>query len=426
MDKTKIISLYNRLLDEKFLIFLDQALYAFFNFGSIFLLSKLASFNVFGTYVIFLSYTNFVFIFSTFFLSAPILVLLSKNWRHKQQSYLLSLLTSNFVVSLVLSIICYTIIKYLGEDIKFIYVFLIPFSMSMIDILKKFLFSILEISLKHVTISSLLLNSIFFTSIFIARESLSFETILFIFVTSFVTANIYILLVLIKTHTLNKKALNINTQNISNFKLIIKAHYTYSKWIMLGGVAFWGYSQGLFIMSKSLMVNDLGIGKVRTIQNIFGLVNIFTVSIENYYIPYFSNFVKENTKKELVGLVKKLYVKNYKKGLFLFLIVFPLGMVGYNLFYESKYGPGLFLLVIFSITQLVLLFIRPLIISLKAIEMTYPFFIAHCVAVITMIVFGYFAITNYGYNGMGLTFLTSNISFVLVVVYFYHKKINKN
>jgi O-antigen/teichoic acid export membrane protein len=195
---------------------------------------------------------------------------------------------------------------------------------------------------------------------------------------------------------------------------------------MLGGVAFWGYSQGLFIMSKSLMVNDLGIGKVRTIQNIFGLVNIFTVSIENYYIPYFSNFVKENTKKELVGLVKNLYVKNYKKGLFLFLIVFPLGMVGYNLFYESKYGPGLFLLVIFSITQLVLLFIRPLIISLKAIEMTYPFFIAHCVAVITMIVFGYFAITNYGYNGMGLTFLTSNISFVLVVVYFYHKKINKN
>jgi O-antigen/teichoic acid export membrane protein len=426
MDKTKIISLYNRLLDEKFLIFLDQALYAFFNFGSIFLLSKLASINVFGSYVILLSYTNFVFIFSTFFLSAPILVLLSKNWKHKQQSYLLTLLCSNFVISLVLSGICYIFIKYLGEDIKFIYVFLVPFCMSMIDILKKFLFSILEISLIHVTISSLLLNVVFFTSIFIAKESLSFVTILAIYIASFVIANIYILCVLIIKKTLNKKALSINAQNTSDFKVIIKEHYTYSKWIMLGGIAFWGYSQGLFIMSKSLMVTDFGIGKVRTIQNIFGLVNIFTVSIENYYIPYFSNFVKKNSNKELVGLVKKLYAKNYKKGILLFLIVFPSGLVGYSLFYESKYGSGLFLLVIFSITQLILLFIRPLIISLKVIEVTYPFFIAHIVAVITMVFFGYFAITYYGYNGMGLTFLISNISFVLVVAYFYNKKINKN
>jgi O-antigen/teichoic acid export membrane protein len=426
MNKEKFVGLYKRLLDQKFLIFSDQALYAFFNFGSIFLLSKLASINVFGSYVIFLSYTNFVFIFSTFFLSAPILVLLSKNWKHKQQSYLLTLLCSNFVISLVLSGICYIVIKYLGEDIKFIYVFLVPFCMSMIDILKKFLFSILEISLIHVTISSLLLNVVFFTSIFIAKESLSFVTILAIYIASFVIANIYILCVLIIKKTLNKKALSLNAQNTSNFKVIIKEHYTYSKWIMLGGIAFWGYSQGLFIMSKSLMVTDFGIGKVRTIQNIFGLVNIFTVSIENYYIPYFSNFVKKNSNKELVGLVKKLYAKNYKKGILLFLIVFPSGLVGYSLFYESKYGSGLFLLVIFSITQFILLFIRPLIISLKVIEVTYPFFIAHIVAVITMVFFGYFAITYYGYNGMGLTFLISNISFVLVVAYFYNKKINKN
>jgi O-antigen/teichoic acid export membrane protein len=339
---------------------------------------------------------------------------------------LLTLLCSNFVISLVLSGICYIVIKYLGEDIKFIYVFLVPFCMSMIDILKKFLFSILEISLIHVTISSLLLNVVFFTSIFIAKESLSFVTILAIYIASFVIANIYILCVLIIKKTLNKKALSLNAQNTSNFKVIIKEHYTYSKWIMLGGIAFWGYSQGLFIMSKSLMVTDFGIGKVRTIQNIFGLVNIFTVSIENYYIPYFSNFVKKNSNKELVGLVKKLYAKNYKKGILLFLIVFPSGLVGYSLFYESKYGSGLFLLVIFSITQFILLFIRPLIISLKVIEVTYPFFIAHIVAVITMVFFGYFAITYYGYNGMGLTFLISNISFVLVVAYFYNKKINKN
>lgn len=425
MKDTKIISLYNRLLDEKFLIFLDQGFYAFFNFGSIFLLSKLASINVFGTYVIFLSYTNFVFIFSTFFLSAPILVILSKKWKHKKQSYLLTLLSSNFVISLVLSGICYVVIRFLGEDIKFIYIFLVPFYMSMIDILKKFLFSTLNISLIHVTISTVLLNIVFFTCILIARESLSFNTILAIYIASFAIANIYTLCVLIIKKTLNRKALSINAQNSSDFKIIIKEHYTYSKWIMLGGIAFWGYSQGLFIMSKSLLVSDFGIGKVRTIQNIFGLVNIFSVTIENYYIPYFSNFVKKNSNKELVGLVLKLYTENYKKGLLLFLIVFPLGLVGYNLFYETKYGSGLFLLIIFSITQLILLFIRPLIISLKAIEVTYPFFIAHIVAVITMVTFGYFAILYYGYNGMGLTFLMSNISFVLIVVYFYNKKINK-
>lgn len=425
-ERVTLTFLKNKFADPKLFIFLDQAFYALFNFGSIFLLSKLAKVEVFGSYVIFLTYINFVFIFSTFFLSAPILVLLSKKPKASHGFYLSSLLGTNVLANLFLSCICFYFMRLQGIEIGYWFILTIPFLMSLFDIFKKFLFSSFRITLKHTAISTILLNLVFFSGIVLSTKNLTIETILIFYMVAFLTGNFYLLSILFAKKVFHTKQQGSRSIVKTKYFNILKQHYHYSKWIILGGIAFWGYSQGLFIFSKSLTVSDFGISKVRTTQNILGIINIFIISVDNYYIPYFSKYLQENPEMGLHKLVQKIYKKNYKKVLLLIISAFVFALIIYQLLYKDKYGPGLSFIIIFTLVQLLLFFIRPLIISLKAKEVTYPFFFAHIGAVIAMLIFGYFAISTMGYNAMPLTFLISYLSFSLILIYFYYKKVYKN
>ena len=406
-------------------IFFDQAFYALFNFGSIFLLSKLASVEVFGTYVIFLSYINVVFIFSTFFLSAPSLVLLPKKNEVRHGFYLGSLLIGNFLVNLILAGLCFWLMRFQEIYVRPEYVLLAPFLMSMFDIFKKFLFGSFKIALKHAAISSIILNLVFFAGMFFYRNNLGLDQILSLYIAAFSIANLYLVFILFLSKIWSPSSSTDVWNAKKDFLKIMSEHYSYSKWIILGGVAFWGYSQGIFIFSKSLAISDFGISKVRTAQNLLGILNIIIISADNYYLPHFSKYIKGKAHIEMKRLVEEIYVKLYKKIFLLVFGAFFFALLFYNLFYGEKYGPGLFLLLIFATIQLLLFFVRPLVIALKSIENTRPFFLAHSVAVIVMFVFGYFAIGRYGHNAMAMTFLMSYLSFSAVVFYFYHQKVHK-
>ena len=285
-----IKNLYNLLtnrLDDKYLLFIDQALYALFNFGSIFILSKLVSIETFSTYIVVLSMLNFGFLFSTFFHSSPILVLLRKKWEDSKQLYLLTLLSSNFILCIFFSVMLFFVID---NQVSFYFVFLIPFFMSMYDILKKYSYSSNTMRLSHTIIASSILNITFFVLIFFNIERLSIENLFTILTLAFALSSIYLFVIIIFKERLIFGINNIQTKVVID---ILKSHLRYSKWIIIGGIAFWGYSQGIFIFAKYLNVSDFGISKVRTIQNILGIVNIIIISIENYYIPYFSTFIKE-------------------------------------------------------------------------------------------------------------------------------------
>lgn len=426
MSMIKFFESFKVFQGAKLLIFIDQALFAFFNFGSIFLLSKLASINVFSSYVIFLSYINFAFIFSTFFLSAPILVLLPKKWKDHQRVYIIHILLNNILFNLILSGIIYFFIIANGESINPLFLFLAPLLMSTFDILKKYLFSSFNLPLIYAVISTIVLNSVFFLTIFFFINKLNFSLIISILLYSFLAANIclFIALSYYKVFVFQSNEIKVRGKHI--YKTIIAEHYNYSKWIIIGGIAFWGYSQGLYILSKKIGINDFGIGKVRTIQNILGVLNIFIISVENYYTPYFANYIKNNSVKKLTVLLKDFYKKYYIKVILLILSVFVFTLVFYGFLFEAKYGSGLSLIIIFSLVQLLMFFIRPISISLKAVEVTFPFFIAHIFGFIVMIIFGYFFIKTFGYIGMALSFLLSNIAYSIILLFFYIVKIVKN
>ncbi len=404
------------------MVFLDQILFAFFNFCTIFLLSKTTGVKDFSSFVLFQSSIFFIYVFCTFFLSSPILVLNTKRWKKTGSYYLITLITTNFFINFFLSIGIYFFLLRQEVYVPFIYVISIPFLMSLYDIFKKYLLSVLKINLLHCVISTFLLNVTFFVGIFIFLNELKLNLILFLYLLSYAIANLYLLAVVLLERNKLFYSGNINTTKDSLFLLILKNHFVYSKWIILGGFAFWGYNQGIFIFSKLLGAEDVAIAKIRTIQNLLGVTNILLVTVENLYTPIFSNFILKNSISELHKLVKKLYFNNYIKIILIALLAFLFAMIVYYFLYQEKYGNGLWIIVFFTLTQTVLLTIRPLIISLKSIEVTRPFFYGHLLAVCVMLIAGYFFIVNYQYNGMAVVFVLSNLAFSAIVIYFYKAK----
>jgi O-antigen/teichoic acid export membrane protein len=285
--------------------------------------------------------------------------------------------------------------------------------------------SSLKINLIHCVISTFLLNIIFFSALLIFRNTLNLPLILLIYLSSFVVGNLYLFTVFLVEREKIFHQENLRISGNTLYKSILDNHFKYSKWIILGGIAFWGYSQGIFIFSKLLGAEDIAIGKIRTIQNLLGVTNILLVSVENLYTPLFSKFISENSRSELHYLVKNLYRNNYLKILFIAILAFLFATVMYEFLYYDKYGSGVWIIIFFTISQTILLAIRPMIISLKSIEVTRPFFYAHVIAVIVMLVTGYIFILNYQYEGMAIAFVLSNLAFSIVVIYFYRIELMK-
>lgn len=425
MNKLSPTKLMRSLSSDKFLIFSDQSLFALFNFGSIFVLSKLAPISIFSSFVLFQSNIFFLYIFSTFFLSAPILVLFPKKW-HNKNAYLKVLVWTNVFINLLLSTVLYYLINKQGVYVNYAYVFLIPTLMSLFELFKKYMFSSFKVKLKHAVISSIVLNGAFFLSVIYFSTELTLPLILTLYSLSYFISNSYLFLVF-----LQKKIVGISFvvpifKRNDQFSQILKHHFIYSKWIIMGGIAFWGYTQGLFIYSKILGVSDLSIGKIRTIQNLLGIVSIFIITVENFYTPYFAKFIAKKDDAQIHNLVKSLYIKHSAKVLGIMVLVFVFAIVFYQLLYFDKYGPAFIIIILFTFSQLVLFMLRPLIISLKSIEITFPFFWAHAASVFTMLGLGYFIITDYQYYGMAITFLASNLVFTGLVAYFYWRMVFSN
>lgn len=423
MNVTIKAEIIRQLKSNKAMILIDQALFAFFNFCVIFILSKFADIEVFSSFVLFQSTVFFLYVLCTFFLSSPMLVLYAKKWKNYDTQYLKTIAATNLIVNGAVSVGLYFILKKQGIFVHFGYVFLIPLLMSFFDIFKKFMLSNLRLSLVHCALATFMLNLFFFAPIFCFRNDLALSLILQIYLIAHIVATLYLLFVLIWFH---RHVFKTGVTAIANrviYGEVLKHHFKYSKWIIVGGIAFWGYNQGIFIFSKFLGASDMAIGKLRTIQNLLGVTNILMVTIENFYTPTFSKFVVEKSKGELRQLVKSLYHRNYLKIALLTVVIFVFSGLLYQILYYEKYGGALWMVAIFTLTYMLLLTIRPMIIALKSIELTRPFFYAHSMAVIIMLLLGYLLITNYEYQGMAMVYILSNLFFTGIVFYFYNKKI---
>jgi O-antigen/teichoic acid export membrane protein len=89
--------------------------------------------------------------------------------------------------------------------------------------------------------------------------------------------------------------------------------------------------------------------------------------------------------------------------------------------YVEKYGDALVIIIIYCICQSLMLFLRPITMALKALEITRPFFIGHLMATLTMLVVGSILIKKYDYIGMAISFASAIAVFSIIIVGYYKK-----
>lgn len=381
-----MITFLKGLSNKKALTLFDQVLFAFFNFGVIFLLSKLATVPVFADFVVFYSYLMFIFICSSLLIAGPILVFLTKNWKENQSVYVSGLLKNNFLLNIVLATICFGFLIFKGIEVNYFLMLGIPLFMTSFEVFKKFLFSTQKIHLKHAVIASILLNLSFVLGVLFNLEALSLNIILGVYCASYMISSLYLFIKVYKNKDFHLQNL-FSTNPVKGGTPIFKQHFNYAKWILIGGIGFWGYSQGIYIFADYLKVEDVTIGKTRTLQNLLNVFSILLITLENYYTPIFSEKSKHQSfaivHQDMLSLIKG----NYFKIIILYILSIPIGLFFYNYLYASKYGEGLYIFLIFLLMQFILLCIRPFAIVLKSFEKTTPFFLSHVFAALSMILF---------------------------------------
>lgn len=378
---------FAKVLNNKYLVFMDQVLLSAINFGSILVLSKIASIAVFGSFVVIYSYGLFIFTFSSLLISGPILVFLAKKWEKKAGEYLTSSLFINLFINFLLSGICFFFLKNQIENLPYYLFFILPFGMTFFDIVKKFTFSTRNVPVKYALISTLIVTLLFFGQLFFYMDSLRLENILIIYWVSFFTGSVFLLTMIFSEKTI-RESISFSLARIFDFgKEVWRTHFHYAKWIVLGGIAFWGYSQGIYILAEFYGVDDFTIGKVRTVQNLLGVFSILLIAMENQFTPILARNIGEKGILGLRALMGRAFKENYWKIGGLFLLAIPIGLFFYESLYGEKYGVGFVMFLIFWLVQLVLVIVKPLSIFLKSVESTKPFFISHALAAISILVF---------------------------------------
>lgn len=382
------LSLFRQKLPEalkkdKYLLLIDQALLSLVNFGSVIFLAKTVSVETFAAFVILYSYYLFTFLVSTCYISTPILVFLRKKWLHKEGEYLCSALILHSVLCLGLVSLCYVFLSRQVQGISFLYFFLMAFSISAFDLLKKFIFSSKNIAIKYGLIATSVLNILFFYGLF-GMPIQDVSDILMLFWVTFMVANTILLVFIFKKGVFKNTLHLLSKENVLFFREVSKTHFHYAKWILIGGVAFWGYTQGVYILGKAFGISDFTIGKTRTIQSLLGVFNVLAISIESHYTPIFSESLKLYNRKKIVYALSAVYAENYKKIIILFIASIPIGIGFYHIMYAEKYGNGLLLFLLFLCIQFIFIGIKPVSSALKAIEKTRALFSAQLLAFVCM------------------------------------------
>ncbi|PZD79113.1 hypothetical protein [Mesonia sp. K7] len=409
------------MLNSKICSLAEQALVSLLNFGSIFLISKYVSVELFAEYTLAYSYVIFLFFLTNALLASPVLIFYVKNWFDKGKEYLLSNIFLGIVIILAVCGVLFIFLRSQVTEVSFISFFLFCFGMYLYDLLRKFVYVLKKGLLKTLLGLSGLLNITFFGLLYYFSSDLSITTIFNIYAVSFLGASGILFLGLINHKDIKFLTSRRTVFNLKIFQKVFKQHYVYAKWLIVGGLIFWGYSQGVYNAAEFLNYSSEEIAKTRVLHNFLGVFGILSVTIENHYNPIFSSQITKLSEK-----VKEVYKLQYKKIILLFVIATPIGLGAYHFFYFEKYGSALVLFLGMLLFQFLIILAKPMGVALKAKEKTVPFFYAHTIAfltsIITLITFSFF---NF-YYGILSAMLLATIIYALVIYYFYKKNITEN
>ncbi|MFQ3214612.1 MAG: O-antigen/teichoic acid export membrane protein [Marivirga sp.] len=260
--------------NHKVVLIVDQAMFSGVNFLLTLVIARLFSPALFGMYAALLIALYFVLNFLTAFIIQPLQVIISKE--ENQENYVLFNFSLLLVIVGVIGAIAF--FSFIVLHLEFIeQSYLVPtllfFSLFLVhDFFRKVLLARANIH-KAFVIDLLYVVTL---AVFIAYAyvmQVAFEQFLFMIGLSYLPAIVYGL-----------SLLTVSQLKISLWTKYFRQHVKHGRYLVLSAAVQW-WSSNLFVVSSGIFLGVEALGAFRLVQSLFGILNIFLQTLENYFLP---------------------------------------------------------------------------------------------------------------------------------------------
>lgn len=200
-------------------------------------------------------------------------------------------------------------------------------------------------------------------------------------------------------------------------------HFSYhlkeGKWFVLASLSQW-FSGNIFVLSSGVFLSIEALGALRLVQTVFGVLNIFLQSVENYIIPKVNLLISDSQLKAQIYLHQLLrkslwFLLPFLMGLFFFSEEI-IGWMG-----GAKYVPYHAVVKGFAILYLFIFLFYPIRILIRAMALNRSFFIAYLVSLLFGLIASPFLLQQFGLYGAVMGFIAGQI----ILFGFWLKQLNK-
>ena len=209
---------------------------------------------------------------------------------------------------------------------------------------------------------------------------------------------------------------------------VLKKHYHYALWLVIGVLFFWFYTQGLYFLGeKYIDVEDFN--AVRISQNLVGVLSILFITFENYMLTKVAHIFHVEKHKGVALFVKSTFKRFAFKFIIGLIFISIIILYCYKCYYNSNpfYSEKIIYLYYFFAYQLVFGLSRVFAVALKAINGTKYIFYNHFFTAIITLILSWLFIEKYNSgHTLALILLLSIVIFSTGLFLSYKREITKN
>ncbi|MBZ5749057.1 lipopolysaccharide biosynthesis protein [Metabacillus rhizolycopersici] len=399
---------------------IEQSLISLLNFFIIFLNGKFLSVKDFADFIVIFSSLTFVFLIVSSLWANPILVFLSTKFKDENYKYLNNIYWMNLVTSILLGIITLILVDVFVRNISFsvfCWALLTIVLWCQYELLRKQSYA--KDSLSKLMNASIFLVLLYFIGNLVFNYQLTLTISYLLLTISYIFPIVY---VITSQRIKHKKQTNLLSENVER-SIIVKSHWDFAKWTILGSGFYWFSTQGYFILVANIL-SDIELGALRTTLNVLGLISIFLVLFENKQIPKASKIYFEKKENQLKVYISSLSKKYLLPFLVLITITCFISYMAFDLVFGEQFSNYKYLIVIFGVYQLILGLNRPSVVALRSMNRTKFFYVSNLLSAIATVTIGLILASEFTVLGAALSMV---VSASLSTIYFIisYKKVTR-
>ena len=386
----------------------EQGIYALQNFLITTIGATFLSERSFAELVPQLTCVTFGFSLTSTFLSTPAQVLLVKQFRDSQASYLITL----FLVSLVFGL---PVLVLLALAFWLLAIPLTVFGLgsslmmfvgtSMYDLHRRYSFSTDGTSRLLVHGATALTVSLAVCGILIHRDMLSKELLQLAF---------SVPLVLVVAMAIMPHATQVTSGGFP-MRDVLESHWRFSKYLLVAMILYSVSTQGVMFISSCMLI-DADVGGLRTTQTLASILNLSFVVYDNQLTPRITSMAIEKSHTSVMQWVKSATVKVSLGLIPVCIALVPALYVAHQIIFGRNFGDYSSLVWIFVLYLYFLGLTRPAFVGFKAIENNMPVMLGYFISAVAALIFVFPLLYSLGVYGAALAMVISPAVLFIVLL----------